>query len=308
MPIASNVTDLIGRTPVVRLNRLVPGGAGEVCLKLESFNPGGSVKDRASLRMLEAAEAEGLLRPGTTIVEPTSGNTGIGLAMVAAARGYQIVIVLPEGASRERVQLVRAYGATVVLTPDEEGMAGAVRKAEDLSASLPHAFMPQQFKNPHNPEAHRLSTAREILEDTEWRLDAFVASAGTGGTITGTAQELRRHLPALRVFVVEPASSPVLSGGQPGRHKIPGMGPGFIPDVLDRSVYDRIITVKDEDALETTRRLARLEGLLCGPSSGAVTWAALQVAKELGPDCRVLGIAPDTGERYLSTEVFNPSR
>lgn len=308
MSIARDVTELIGRTPIVRLNRLVAQGGAEVCLKLESFNPGGSVKDRAALCMLEAAEAAGQLQPGSTIVEPTSGNTGIGLAMVAAARGYRITIVLPEGSSRERVLLLKAYGAEVVLTPDEEGMAGAVRKAEELTVSLPNAFMPQQFKNPYNPEAHRRTTAGEILEDTDGRLGALVASAGTGGTITGTAQELRRHLPGLRVFVVEPASSPVLSGGPPGRHKIPGMGPGFIPEVLDREVYDRVITVKDEDALETTRRLARLEGLLCGPSSGAVTWAALQVAQELGSGSRVLGIAPDTGERYLSTEVFGRVR
>lgn len=303
--IFADVTQLIGRTPIVRLNRLVGMNAAEVCLKLESFNPGGSVKDRPALNMIQAAEAAGLLREGTTIVEPTSGNTGIGLAMVAAARGYRTIIVMPEGASRERVRLLQAYGAEVVLSPDDQGMTGAVTKASELMAELPSAFMPQQFNNLHNPEAHRKSTALEILEATGGRLDALVASAGTGGTITGTGQELKKHLPDLRIFVVEPASSPVLSGGQPGRHKIPGMGPGFIPEVLDRTIYERIITVKDEDARNTTRELARREGLLCGPSTGAVTWAALQIAREFGPGKRVLGIAPDTGERYLSTEVFD---
>jgi len=307
MPIFSSVTELIGNTPVVRLNRLPQPGSAEVCLKLESFNPGGSVKDRPALNMVLAAEAEGRLRPGATIVEPTSGNTGIALAMVAAARGYHAIIVMPKSASRERVQLLRAYGAEVVLTSEEEGMAGAVRTAQEIVANLPGAFMPQQFENPANPEAHRRTTAREILEATGGRMDAFVAAAGTGGTITGTGQELRRHLPGLLIVAVEPASSPVLSGGQPGRHKIPGLGPGFIPRVLDRTIYDRIIDVTDDEAWEMTRRLAREEGLLCGASSGAVTFAALHVARELGPGKRVIGVAPDTGERYLSTGIFDIS-
>ncbi|MBX5464632.1 MAG: cysteine synthase A [Clostridia bacterium] len=305
MPIVDDVTQLIGHTPMVRLRRLPEPGSAELCLKLESFNPGGSVKDRAALFMIRAAEAEGRLRPGSLIVEPTSGNTGIALAMVAAARGYRALIVMPEGASRERVQLLRAYGAEVVLSPDEEGMSGAVRMAREIAESTPGAFLPQQFENPHNPEAHRRTTAPEILEATGGRLDAFVAAAGTGGTLTGTGQELRRHLPDLLVVTVEPAGSPVLSGGEPGRSRIPGLGPGFIPPVLDRSVYDRIVDVSDEEAWQTTRRLAREEGLLCGPSSGAVVFAALRVARELGPGKRVVAVAPDTGERYLSMGVFD---
>lgn len=305
MPIVDDVTQLIGHTPMVRLRRLPEPGSAELCLKLESFNPGGSVKDRAALFMIRAAEAEGRLRPGSLIVEPTSGNTGIALAMVAAARGYRALIVMPEGASRERVQLLRAYGAEVVLSPDEEGMSGAVRVAREIAESTPGAFLPQQFENPHNPEAHRRTTAPEILEATGGRLDAFVAAAGTGGTLTGTGQELRRHLPDLLVVTVEPAGSPVLSGGEPGRSRIPGLGPGFIPPVLDRSVYDRIVDVSDEEAWQTTRRLAREEGLLCGPSSGAVVFAALRVARELGPGKRVVAVAPDTGERYLSMGVFD---
>lgn len=305
MPIVDDVTQLIGHTPMVRLRRLPEPGSAELCLKLESFNPGGSVKDRAALFMIRAAEAEGRLRPGSLIVEPTSGNTGIALAMVAAARGYRALIVMPEGASRERVQLLRAYGAEVVLSPDEEGMSGAVRVAREIAESTPGAFLPQQFENPHNPEAHRRTTAPEILEATGGRLDAFVAAAGTGGTLTGTGQELRRHLPDLLVVTVEPAGSPVLSGGEPGRSRIPGLGPGFIPPVLDRSVYDRIVDVSDEEAWQTTRRLAREEGLLCGPSSGAVVFAALRVARELGPGKRVVVVAPDTGERYLSMGVFD---
>lgn len=304
MNIAQSVADLIGHTPLVQLNKLPGPGSAQVCLKLESFNPGRSVKDRPALSMILNAEKAGALAPGSLIIEPTSGNTGIGLAMVAAVRGYRTVIIMPENASRERVGMLRAYGAEVILTPEEEGMTGAVRKAEEMAAETPGAFIPGQFENDANPEAHRHSTAPEILMDTDGRLDAFVASAGTGGTITGTGQELRRHLPGLKIYVVEPASSPVLSGGKPGRHKIPGMGPGFIPEVLDRSIYDEIITVKDEHALEVTRRLASEEGILAGPSTGAVTWAALQIARRLGEGRRVVGIAPDTGERYLSTDVF----
>lgn len=304
MKIAASITDLIGHTPLVQLNRLPTPRSAQVCLKLESLNPGRSVKDRPALNMILEAEAAGVLAPGGIIVEPTSGNTGIGLAMVAAARGYRAIIVMPENASRERVGLMRAFGAEVVLTPEDEGMSGAVRKADEMAAEVSGAYIPGQFRNDANPEAHRRGTALEILQDTEGRLDAFVASAGTGGTITGTGQELRRHLPGLKIYVVEPASSPVLSGGKPGRHKIPGMGPGFIPEVLDRGIYDEIITVKDEDALEMTRRLAWTEGILAGPSTGAVTWAALMVARRLGEGKRVVGIAPDTGERYLSTDVF----
>lgn len=304
MRIAASVADLIGHTPLIQLNRLPGPRSAQVCLKLESFNPGRSVKDRPALNMIVSAEKAGRLAPGSVIIEPTSGNTGIGLAMVAAVRDYRTVIIMPENASRERVGMLRAYGAEVVLTPEDEGMTGAVRRAEEMAAEVPGAFIPGQFENDANPEAHRQSTAPEILKDTDGRLDAFVASAGTGGTITGTGQELRRHLPGLKIYVVEPASSPVLSGGKPGRHKIPGMGPGFIPEVLDRSIYDEIITVRDEHALEITRRLACEEGILAGPSTGAVTWAALQIARRLGEGKRVVGLAPDTGERYLSTDVF----
>lgn len=302
--VAKDVTELIGKTPVVRLNRVVPEGSSEVFLKLESFNPGGSVKDRPAFNMILQAEKTGLLNKDSVIVEPTSGNTGIGLAMVSAVRGYRCIIVLPETASQERVKLLQAYGATVIQTPGEKGMVGAVEKAQELAAEL-HAFMPSQFDNPHNPEAHRTGTAPEILEQMEGKIDGFVSSAGTGGTITGTGEALRQAIPGIHIAVVEPAASPVLSGGQPGCHKIPGMGPGFIPSVLNRAIYDEIIQVTDNEAWETTRRLAREEGLLCGPSTGAVVFGALKLAKKLGGGKRIVGIAPDTGERYLSTGVFD---
>lgn len=304
MEIYDDVTQLIGRTPLVRLHRVVGAGMAEICLKLESFNPGGSVKDRPALSMLDDAQARGLLQPGGLIIEPTSGNTGIGLAMVAAARGYRAIIVLPENASRERIALMRGFGAEVVLSPAAQGMRGGVEVAEQLLREHPGAFMPNQFGNPANPQAHRQGTAQEILQQTDGQLDAFVATAGTGGTITGTGQALKVLLPGLRVFVVEPATSPVLSGGAPGQHRIPGMGPGFIPEVLDRTIYERILQVTDENALHMTRRLMAEEGLLVGPSSGASVCAALEVAAELGPGKRVVAIAPDTGERYVSTELF----
>ncbi len=306
MDIFDDVTQMIGRTPLVRLRRVVDEGMAEVCLKLESWNPGGSVKDRPALSMIDAAEASGTLRPGGLIIEPTSGNTGVGLAMVAAARGYRAIIVMPENASYERAALIRGFGADVVLSPAQQGMPGAVTLAAELLAQNPGAFMPGQFDNPANPEAHRRGTALEIVRQTEGHVDAFVSTAGSGGTITGAGQKLKDLLPAIRVFAVEPASSPVLSGGRPGQHRIPGMGPGFVPGVLDLQVFERILQVTDEEALTMARLLMTEEGLLLGPSSGAATCAALRIARELGPGKRVVAIAPDTGERYVSTELFEP--
>lgn len=303
MKVARDVTQLIGQTPILRLNRLVDDGM-EVYLKIEFFNPGGSVKDRIALSMITAAEADGRLKPGDTIVEPTSGNTGIGLAMVAAVRGYRLILVMPETMSIERRKLLAAYGAEFVLTPGNLGMKGAVDKANELVRENPGYYMPQQFENPANPDIHRRTTAREILEQMNGKIDAFVAGVGTGGTLTGVGEVLKKEIPGVRIVAVEPAASPVLSGGQPGPHKIQGIGAGFVPPVFSREVVDEIITVTNEDALETARRLAREEGLLVGISSGAAAFAALQVARHLGRGKRVLAIAPDTGERYLSTELF----
>ncbi|HHW15655.1 MAG TPA: cysteine synthase A [Firmicutes bacterium] len=302
--VASQVDELIGGTPLLRLTKLVEPGSAEVLAKLEGKNPGGSVKDRIARSMIDAAERDGKLKPGGTIIEPTSGNTGIGLAMVAAARGYRLVLTMPETMSVERRALLAAYGAELVLTPGAEGMAGAVRKAEALVAEHPDYYMPQQFKNPANPEAHRRTTAEEIWRATGGAVDAFVAGVGTGGTITGVGGVLKARRPQALVVAVEPAASPVLSGGKPGPHKIQGIGPGFVPEVLDRSLLDRIIPVTDEDAFRTAAALAEQEGLLVGISSGAAAWAALQVARELGEGKRVVVILPDTGERYLSMQVF----
>jgi len=299
----NHITELIGGTPAVRIRIAGPASA-EVLVKLEKFNPSGSVKDRAAYALIDAAERSGRLRPGGTIIEPTSGNTGIGLAMNAAAKGYRLILVMPDNMSIERVRLVQAYGAEVVLTPAAARMPGAIRKALELQADLPGSFIPNQFENRANPDIHRTTTAEEIIAQTGGRLDAFVATAGTGGTITGTGEALKAKLPGLHVAVVEPAGSPVLSGGVPGPHKLVGTSPGFIPSILNTAVYDEIIQVKDEDALMTMRRLAREEGLLLGPSSGASVWAAAQVAARLGQGRRVLCIAPDTGERYLSMDVF----
>lgn len=304
MKIAQNVMELVGRTPMVRLNRLVKPQMAEVVLKLESFNPGGSVKDRIAMSMILAAEKEGKLKPGDTIVEPTSGNTGIGLAMIAASRGYKLILVMPDTMSVERRNLLKAYGAQVILTPGAKGMKGALEKVEEMVREQPGLFVPQQFANPANPQIHRETTAREIMEQTDGQLDAFVAGVGTGGTLTGVGEVLKKEKPGVKVFAVEPASSPVLSGGQPGPHKIQGIGAGFIPSVLNRGVIDRAIKVENDDAFETARRLAAEEGILVGISSGAAVFAALQVADELGAGKRVVVIAPDTGERYLSTELF----
>ncbi|TJY41018.1 cysteine synthase A [Cohnella pontilimi] len=302
--IVRSVTELVGETPAVRLRRLAGLDMAEVLVKLEKQNPSGSVKDRAALGLIEDAEERGLIRPGTVIVEPTSGNTGIGLAMIAAAKGYRLILVMPDNMTKERISLLRAYGAEVVLTPAAERMPGAIAKACELLERNPGSYMPNQFENAANPDFHRRTTALEILRQTEGRLDAFVATAGTGGTITGTGETLRERLPDLHIAVVEPAGSPVLSGGRPGPHKLVGTSPGFVPPILNTSVYDEIIQVADDDALETTRQLAAREGILVGPSSGASVWAALQVARRLGPGKRVVCIAPDTGERYLSMGIF----
>lgn len=300
----NSITELIGGTPAVRLQRLAGAGDADVYVKLEYFNPSGSVKDRAAYNLIAQAEKDGLLQPGATIIEPTSGNTGIGLAMNAAAKGYRLIITMPSNMNKERIQIMRAYGAEVILTPAEERMPGAIAKAMELHRQIPGSFVPQQFENPANPNIHRVTTAREVLEQMDGRLDAFVATAGTGGTITGTGEELRKALPGIRILVVEPQGSPVLSGGEPGPHKLVGTSPGFIPPILNQSVYDEIIQVADEDALETARQLAKQEGILVGPSSGASVWTALQEAKRLGAGKRILCIAPDSGERYLSSDVF----
>jgi len=275
-----------------------------VLVKLEKFNPSGSVKDRAAAALITDAERRGLIAPGGTIIEPTSGNTGIGLAMNAAAKGYRLILVMPDNMTVERIRMLRAYGAEVALTPAAERMPGAIRKAKELQQQMPGSYIPNQFDNVANPDAHRTTTAQEIMRQTDGRLDAFVATAGTGGTVTGTGEALREMLPALYIAVVEPKGSPVLSGGSPGPHKLVGTSPGFIPAILNTSVYDEIIQVADDDALDTMRRLARLEGILVGPSSGASVWSALQIARRLGPGKRVLCIAPDTGERYLSMDIF----
>ncbi len=301
--IAHTPLDLIGSTPVVRLNRLTGPDDAEVWGKLESANPGGSVKDRICLHMIEAAERDGRLRAGGTIIEATSGNTGIGLAMVAAIKGYRLILTMPDTMSEERRSLLTAYGATLVLTPDSKGMHAAVRKAEELLAEHPGAFMPQQFRNPANPDAHRQTTARELLEQLP-RIDAFVAGVGTGGTITGVGSALREALPTVRIYAVEPAASPVLSSGTAGFHGIQGIGTGFVPEILDTSIYDEVITVSDEEATVCTRRLASEEGVLVGISAGANCHAALQVARALGPGKIVATVFCDTGERYLTTDVF----
>lgn len=304
MSVYESITELIGNTPLVRLNRIVPEGAAEVWVKLEKFNPSGSVKDRAAYNLIAVAEQEGLIRPGDTIIEPTSGNTGIGLAMNAAAKGYRAILVMPDNMSKERINILKAYGAEVVLTPSEQRMPGAIAKAKELQQEIPRSFIPQQFENKANPDIHRVTTAREILAQTNGQLDAFVATAGTGGTITGTGEALREQLPELYIAVVEPKGSPVLSGGKPGPHKLVGTSPGFIPRILNTGIYDEIIQIADEDALDSMRKLAALEGILVGPSSGASVFAAVAVAKRLGAGKRVVCIAPDTGERYLSMNLF----
>ena len=305
--IAQKLTDLIGDTPMLALNRYSrEAGLPEPIIgKLEYFNPLGSVKDRIAFAMIEAAEAAGKIKPDTVIIEPTSGNTGIGLAFVAASRGYKLILTMPETMSVERRNLLKALGAELVLTPGAEGMKGAIRKAEELAQANPNSFLPQQFKNPANPEIHRKTTAEEIWRDTAGKVDIFVAGVGTGGTITGVGEVLKSRNPSVQVIAVEPADSPVLSGGQPGPHKIQGIGAGFVPDVLNRRIIDEIITVKNDDAMATGRELARTEGLLIGISCGAAVWAATQVARRPENKGKVIVvILPDTGERYLSTPLF----
>jgi cysteine synthase A len=306
--VAKHLTDLIGNTPLLEISNFNTkhGALGVIIAKLEYFNPAGSIKDRIGFAMIEDAEKRGLIKRGSTIIEPTSGNTGIALAFVAASKGYKLILTMPETFSIERRNLLKALGAELVLTPGPEGMGGAIRKAEELHAITIDSFLPQQFKNPANPEIHRKTTAEEIWRDTGGKVDVFVSGVGTGGTITGVGEVLKKKNPGVRIIAVEPIDSPVLSGGVKGPHKIQGIGAGFIPDVLNRSVIDEIITVKNEDAFETSRELARQEGLLVGISSGAAAWAALQVAKR--PEYRgknIIVVLPDTGERYLSTALYN---
>jgi len=305
MRIAQDVTKLIGNTPLVRLNRVINGVKAQIVVKLESFNPLASVKDRIGVSMIEAAERAGLVGKDVTVIEPTSGNTGIALAFVCAARGYRLVLTMPDTMSLERRQLLLALGAELVLTPGSEGMPGAVKKAEELVAKTPSSFMPQQFKNPANPEIHRKTTAEEIWNDTEGKVDILVAGVGTGGTITGVAEVIKGRKPQFRAVAVEPADSPVLSGGSRGPHKIQGIGAGFVPDVLRLDLIDEIIRVTSADAGKVARRLAKEEGLLVGISSGAAAWAALEVAKRTENEGKlIVAVLPDSGERYLSTWLF----
>jgi cysteine synthase A len=301
---AGHLLELIGNTPMVRLRRVVEPRMATVLAKLELFNPGGSVKDRICLAMVEDAEARGLLKPGGTIVEPTSGNTGIGLAMIGAVRGYRVILTMPETMSAERIQILKSYGADVILTPAGEGMVGAVKRAEAIAKETPKAFVPQQFNNPANPEVHRRTTAQEILRATNGDIDAFVAGVGTGGTITGVGEVLKKKHPHVRIIAVEPKGSPVLSGGAPGPHMIQGIGAGFVPNVLNRAVIDEIMTVADEQAYEASKRLAHEEGLFVGISAGAACWAALRVARALGPGKTVVTVFPDRGERYFSVQPY----
>ncbi len=304
MPLHKEITEAIGHTPLVRLNRLSKPGSATIYGKVEFFNPGGSVKDRICLNMINEAERQGKLKPGGTIVEPTSGNTGIGLALISAVRGYKLILVMPESMSMERASLLSSYGAQLVLTPAWEGMKGSIREAESLLAQNPSYFMPDQFSNPANPAMHRMTTAPEILEAMDGKIDAFVAAVGTGGTITGCGEVFKERNPDVRIVAVEPAGSPVLSGGEPGPHKIQGIGAGFIPTVLNRKVIDRVITVTDDEAYQTAKRISKQEGILVGISAGANVFAAQTVAEELGPGKNVVTILCDTGERYISIEKY----
>ena len=304
MVLHKEITELIGRTPLVRLNRLSKPGSATIYGKVEFFNPGGSVKDRICLNMINEAERQGKLKPGGTIVEPTSGNTGIGLALIAAVRGYKLILVMPESMSMERASLLSSYGAQLVLTPAWEGMKGSIREAESLLMQNPSYFMPDQFSNPANPAMHKKTTAPEIWEALDGKIDAFVAAVGTGGTITGCGEVFKERNPGVKVIAVEPAGSPVLSGGDPGPHKIQGIGAGFIPQVLNRKILDRVIKVTDDEAYQTAKQLSKQEGLLVGISAGANVFAAQQVAEELGPGKNVVTVLCDTGERYISIEKY----
>lgn len=305
MKLYKSVLELIGNTPIVQLNRIPTPTRAEVYIKLESFNPGGSVKDRAALNMIENAEKEGKLIPGkSTIIEPTSGNTGIGIAMVAAVKDYRCIITMPDNATKERVQILKAYGAEVHLTPGSRRMQGAIDEANRLANDIEESFIPMQFENPANSDAHRGTTAVEIYEAFEGKLDALVLTAGTGGTVTGVGEELKKMIPSIKIYVVEPFGSPVLSGGKPGPHKIPGTGPGFIPKILNRAIFDEVLLIKDHDAEVMARRLAAEEGIFVGASGASSAHFAVQIANELSKNAKVLCIAPDTGERYLSSDLF----
>ena len=304
MPSHQAITELIGNTPLVRLNRLSPEGGATIWAKVEFFNPGGSVKDRICLNMINEAERQGKLKPGATIVEPTSGNTGIGLALVSAVRGYKLILVMPESMSMERASLLSSYGAQLVLTAAWEGMRGSIKEAENIVAQNPSYFMPDQFANPANPAMHKKTTALEIWDALGGKFDAFVAAVGTGGTITGCGEVFKERNPAIQVIAVEPSGSPVLSGGDPGPHKIQGIGAGFVPKVLNRKILDRVVTVTDDEAYQTAKLLAKKEGLLVGISSGANVFAAQRVAKEMGPGKHVVTVLCDTGERYISIEKY----
>ncbi|MCQ9206879.1 MAG: cysteine synthase A [Omnitrophica bacterium] len=302
--VAKNALELIGNTPMVKINRMTRPGMAEILAKVESYTPGGSIKDRICLAMIDDAEKKGLLSKGSTIIEPTSGNTGIGLAVISAVRGYRCILTMPETMSLERVFILKSYGAELVLTPGKDGMVGAIKKAEELLKKTPNSFMPQQFKNKANPEVHRRTTAQEIINATGGNCDAFVAGVGTGGTITGVGEVLKKRNPKIKVVAVEPATSSVLSGGKPGPHKIQGIGAGFVPEILNKGVIDEIMKANDNESFAVSRRLAREEGLFVGISSGAAMWAALKVAKDLGEGKRVVVILPDTGERYFSIEQY----
>lgn len=306
MKIAQNVSELIGKTPLVYLNRVTEGCYAKVAAKLEFFNPGSSVKDRVALGMIEAAEKEGKINKDTVLIEPTSGNTGIGLAMISAVKGYKLKITMPETMSRERIKLMEAYGAEVILTAGSLGMKGAIEKAKELNSEIENSFMLQQFENPANPEKHRQTTAEEIWQDTEGDIDIFVAGVGTGGTITGVSQVLKSKKSSIISVAAEPEKSPVLSGGPPGPHKIQGIGAGFVPDVLDLSIIDEIIKVPDEEAIATAREMGIKEGILCGISAGAAVYAALNIARRLeNKDKVIVVVIPDSGERYISTALFD---
>ncbi|CDQ39879.1 cysteine synthase A [Virgibacillus salexigens] len=305
MRVVNNVSELIGNTPMVKLNKILPEDAADVYVKLELYNPSRSVKDRAAYSMIKTAEEKGLLQPGDTIIEPTSGNTGIGLAMNAAAKGYKAIIVMPDNSTEERRNILRAYGAEVVLTPSEEKMPGAIKKALELQKEHPGSYIPQQFENEANPAIHRTTTAVEIFEQMGGELDAFICTAGTGGTVTGTGEALKEKLPDLHIAVVEPKGSPVLSGGKPGKHKLVGTSPGFVPDILNTNIYDEIMQIADEDAVNMFKQIAKQEGIFIGLSGAAAVYAAIQVAKKLGKGKQVVCIAPDSGERYLSMNLFD---
>jgi len=303
--IVDNITELIGNTALVKLNRIAGAGSADILAKLEHLNPGGSVKDRIALAMIDDAESKGILTPDSVVIEPTSGNTGIGLAMVCAVKGYRCIITMPETMSLERIYILKAYGAEVVLTPGSQGMKGAIKKAEELYRKMPHSFMPQQFKHLANPKIHRETTAKEILRQTGGKLDAFVAGVGTGGTITGVGEVLKKHNLEIKIIAVEPEASPVLSGGAHKPHKIQGIGAGFIPDILNKNIIDEIVVVSDKDAYDSAKLLTKKEGIFVGPSSGAALFASLKIAKRLGAGKRVVTVFPDTGERYFSmTQYF----